>query len=70
LKKAIQEAEEQIAKKQHREQENQKFFRSTVEHSISNTLQRSFALHTNAEINLENVQKELLTHIHKALEDF
>lgn len=70
LEKAIQEAEEQIAKKQHREQENQKFFRSTVEHSISNTLQRSFALHVNAEINLENVQKELLTHIHKALENF
>ncbi|WP_217544439.1 hypothetical protein [Vibrio metschnikovii] len=72
FKKAIQEAEEQIEKKQHREQENQKFFKSTVEHPILNALEQIgyVARHANPEINLEKVQKKLITHIHEALKDF
>ncbi|WP_217529226.1 hypothetical protein [Vibrio metschnikovii] len=72
FKKAIQEAEEQIEKKQHREQENQKFFKSTVEHPILNALEQIgyVARHANPDINLEKVQEKLITHIHQALKDF
>lgn len=73
LKKAIQSTEEQIEFKNRQEQQNQNFFKMTVDNSIVNTLQRiipSYAGRAGSEVNLEKVQKELLTDIHKALEDF
>ncbi|EJE8549058.1 hypothetical protein M5238_003810 [Vibrio vulnificus] len=70
LKKAIQEAEEQIESKTHREKNEREFFKSTIEHSISSSLQRTIIYNRNSDQNLEDIKDELLQQVDKALQDF
>ncbi|HHX8335397.1 TPA: helix-turn-helix domain-containing protein [Vibrio diabolicus] len=70
LKKAIQEAEEQIESKTHRELKNKEFFKSTIESSVSNCFQRNFAFHGKPNENLEKIKQELLDSLEKAIQDF
>ncbi|NLS13600.1 helix-turn-helix transcriptional regulator [Vibrio sp. SM6] len=69
LKKAIQEAEEQIESKTHREKNQREFFKSTIEYSISSSLQRTL-YNRNPDQNLEEIKDELLQQVDKALQDF
>lgn len=70
LKKAIQQAEEQIESKNHREQKNKDIFKSTIEYSVSNCFQRNFAFHGKPNENLEKIKQELLDSLERAIQDF
>ncbi|HCE4729320.1 TPA: helix-turn-helix transcriptional regulator [Vibrio parahaemolyticus] len=70
LKKAIQEAEEQIESKTHRELKNKEVFKSTIEYSVSNCFQRNFAFHSKPNENLEIIKQELLDSLERAIQDF
>ncbi|ELB2078062.1 helix-turn-helix transcriptional regulator [Vibrio parahaemolyticus] len=70
LKKAIQEAEEQIENKMHRELQNKKFLKNTIEHSVSNCLlHRNFALNGEPNENFEKIKLEILDSLESTIQD-
>lgn len=69
LKETIQETEEQIENKKQREKNEREFFKSTIEHSISSSLQRTL-YNRKPELSLEDMKDELLQQVDKALQDF
>ncbi|WP_261887527.1 hypothetical protein [Vibrio echinoideorum] len=70
LKKAIQETEGQIDQKNQSELKNKEYFKSTIEYAISTNLQRNLRFDHDQNESYENVKRELLSSVEKAIQDF